>query len=44
MKMKKKKRIAKKQYLENNAKVLNLVAQLIVFGCLFAVILYSLPL
>jgi hypothetical protein len=42
--MKKKKRITKKEYIENNAKVLTFVAQLIVCGCLLAVIIYSLPL
>jgi len=42
--MKKKKQITKTQYIENNAKVLNLVARLIVCGFLFGVIIYSLPL
>ena len=44
MKMKKKKRITKKEYIENNAKVLSFVGQLIVFSFLLAVIIYSLPL
>ena len=44
MKMKKKKRITKKEYMENNATALNFVARLVVCGCLLAVIIYSLPL
>jgi len=42
--MKKKKQITKKEYIENNAKVLDLIARLIVCGFLFAVVIYSLPL
>ena len=42
--MRKKKTLTKTQYIENNAKVLNLAARLIVCGFLLAVIIYSLPL
>jgi len=41
--MKKKKGLTKTQHMENNATVLNLVARLIVFAFLLAIILYSLP-
>jgi hypothetical protein len=42
--MKKKKQITKTQYIENNAKVLNFAARLIVCAFLLGVIIYSLPL
>jgi len=42
--MKKKKTLTKTQYMENNTKVLNLAARLIVCAFLLAVIIYSLPL
>ena len=42
--MRKKVTLNKTQHIENNAKVLNFVARLIVCGFLLAVIIYSLPL
>ena len=42
--MRKKVTLNKTQYMENNAKVLNLIARLIVCAFLLAVIIFSLPL
>ena len=43
-KMKRKKELTKTQHMENNSKVLNLAARLIVCAFLLGVVIFSLPL
>ena len=43
-KMKRKKELTKTQYMENNSKILNLAARLLVCAFLLGVVIFSLPL